>query len=325
MASAAQRFSSEVLSSYSNVRQFFRGQSSIEQLKRESESPQIVHGHRWSCWYKHTQPLLFVYAVFLNRILFVLEHRNAAKLAASVAKLKDKIIAKYIARSIQLGPAQEGNPLLLIPTRNLPAPGTEDVSRHPPISYDKIPDRRLQKRTFRDPVSFNPEKGICRGSSFWFLYLYLQTRPLFTNPQDHAVALGKLFALGAPREAVLLQSLYIKKGKLLNVRVGTLDHPRTRHPLETISIDNTGKVNAIEGKTKINNLPTGAYFIGLALHACAYIKIDQTLAYFFDPNRGIYEIRGRSQGEQLLPFFKPIYMEDNRPIEFYPIQNRITA
>src|SRR5579862_3966659 len=107
MVPVAQRFSSEVLSSYSNVRQFLRGQSTIEQLKRESESPQIVHGHRWSCCYTLTQPLLLVYATFLNCILLVLEHKNAVKWAASVAKLKDKITAKYIDRSIQLGPAQE--------------------------------------------------------------------------------------------------------------------------------------------------------------------------------------------------------------------------
>jgi hypothetical protein len=56
-------------------------------------------------------------------------------------------------------------------------------------------------------------------------------------------------------------------------------------------------------------MPEGAYAIRLPLHTIAYIKINDSLGYFFDANHGITEINGIHTGEKLYQLISKSYEE----------------
>ena len=113
----------------------------------------------------------------------------------------------------------------------------------------------------------------------------------------------------------------MNQGKILNVRIGTQTLSVDIQPAATVTQDNAGKINELEAKAKIDNLPPGSYYFGFPLHACAYIKVHSSLGYFFDPNTGIYEIQTPSQGEQVFTFFRSAYLKPGLTTYIYPFQN----
>jgi hypothetical protein len=57
--------------------------------------------------------------------------------------------------------------------------------------------------------------------------------------------------------------------------------------------------NAIQEVLSKKNEPVGAYAVGLPQHQTAFVKVDDELGYFFDPNHGIIEIQGPELAEKL--------------------------
>ena len=180
----------------------------------------------------------------------------------------------------------------------------EIVNNTPSIPESRITDPRVEKRTFcnlEHAVKFHNNNGICRGMSDWFIYLYLNTKAQFSDPRSHMRALGKQFANGGGMEATLLQSLYMRKGKLLGLKIGA----QTAHSLSnnyTPTVDypsSNWHSQAGEIIEQFQNMPAGAYRSWVPRHATVYIKINTNLGFFFDPNHGITEINGDAQGEEL--------------------------
>jgi hypothetical protein len=175
------------------------------------------------------------------------------------------------------------------------------VNNTPFIPMSQIPDEKVHNRTFCSiyrGVKFNHQNGICRGMCDWFMYLYLNTKEQFSDPRSHMCMLGKQFKNGGGQEPTFLQSINIKKGKLLGLKVGTQNvgsPSKCLHKWATVEW-NSRKSEMVQ---QLQNIPPGVYSTWVPRHATAYIKIHDSLGFFFDPNHGITEINGPSQGEQL--------------------------
>jgi hypothetical protein len=99
-------------------------------------------------------------------------------------------------------------------------------------------------------------------------------------------------------DPTLLQTIYLRKGKLLNLKIGPQD-PRGQRTALIKHTPSQWKANRSEVIRQINAIPAGAYALGLPRHLTAFIKIDDQLGYFFDPNHGVLEIQGNELAEKL--------------------------
>ncbi len=133
-------------------------------------------------------------------------------------------------------------------------------------------------------------------------------------------------------DPTLLQSLYLCKGKLLGLKIGTQNIHSPGQVYNEI-INNScseWKSNAQQMIRNIQNLPPGAYRAHVPKHATAYIKISNDLGFFFDPNHGIVEINGADQGLELYLMFSKVLKRtgeiENQPtlnaMRFVPVIKR---
>lgn len=222
---------------------------------------------------------------------------------------------------------------LLQPSSNTPQKRIIDLTKHPKI---QITDSRLRKKLFDSAESFicKQNRGICRGMSDWFNYLYLQTQDLFQDPRNHMLILGKVFAKGGPREATMLQDLFIRKGKILNMTFGAYNGLLYPEPIQEIELKEYGEKRELSDKSlaiqQIDSLKPGLYAVRFPLHQCSYIKVSECLSYYFDPNFGILELKGKAryQAKDLIAFFNTgNYGKKGHPLEirFYSMELRENA
>jgi hypothetical protein len=128
-------------------------------------------------------------------------------------------------------------------------------------------------------------------------------------------AIGKEFKNGAGIEASLLQVLDLGKGKLLDLAIETQwqfnDHPHFNFSGKDW---NTSPEATIE---RLKKIPVGAYHLSLPGHSTAFVKVNDRLSYFFDPNFGITEINGVDVEKQLYALIlKSVATIEDRPGQF---------
>lgn len=184
----------------------------------------------------------------------------------------------------------------LVTTINGPNEEAKPLFNLKPI---QVTERRLRRRTMsNNQIKLNQSKGMCLGEVRWFLRLYLQTRGQFSDLQTHMRALGKQFEHGGGPEAVLLQGIWTRGGKILGVREGVRDRSLKWKKNARLTL----RVNEVYAQSpkalsQLNDLPIGAYKFEVPKHATAFIKLSKDLSYFFDPNTGVYEIKGEEQSK----------------------------
>lgn len=186
------------------------------------------------------------------------------------------------------------------------------INEQPPILVEQLSDTRVVKRTFFSihdgQILFDHQLGICRGMSIWFLTLYLKTSHLFSLPKVHMAALSEQFEQGGGMEATLLQTLDVHNGKLLDLKIGNQPHKhdaRFERKRDCIPILKFSFEQWVEAKPAVTHafedwLPNGAYLFRLQGHNTAWIKISYNLSYFFDPNFGVFEVKGALMGSDLV-------------------------
>ncbi|NGX37890.1 MAG: hypothetical protein K1000chlam2_01058 [Chlamydiae bacterium] len=153
--------------------------------------------------------------------------------------------------------------------------------------------------------------GVCRGSSTWFVYLYLKTQPLFKIPGQHARAVATQFKSGAPSQAALSQALY-RPEVLLDIKnIEQKDHKISCHELDC---------NKESAREKIRTLSEGIYRVGVHKHSIVYIKISDTKGYVWDPNDGLFPMTG----EEMFQMVRKDYHKSGDPdskIKFEKFEN----
>jgi hypothetical protein len=182
----------------------------------------------------------------------------------------------------------------IVSSINAPNKQGKIVNEHPSIPESQVATS-VRERTFCSiyrKIKFDNYKGICRGMSVWFLRLYLETKEQFSDPRAHMAALGEQFEEGGGMDPTLLQSLFIDTGEILNLKVD-IESNLVKHTF------NQWRSDSKEMIRQLKTLPCGAYTIVLPVHQTAFIKINDCLGYFFDPNSGIIEIQGSQLAEKL--------------------------
>lgn len=216
-------------------------------------------------------------------------------------------------------------------------------------------DKEIRDRVWIDngqqQVEFkHRQRGYCRGMSEWFIYLYLnavfELKP--KNDEDFAKiirAVGFEFKDGAKEAPTALHSIGINEGELLGLEVGdktkqgepfhdNCNKNFKRLPLVAIHESKLDQTNALED---LENLPPNVYMVHSYHHAMVYVKINNELGFFFNPDGGITEIRGKQTGtnrgnlNQLL--LNSLRVRDNMNcfepgkcrIAFYPVTQQESA
>ncbi len=299
-------FNASVFDSYANLKNFLTHSNSINEVLSRKDKPfsKVIGPSnpnlqgKWQVCQIATAPFRGILAIVLKIIAKI-----ASLLGAKGFAKQTKTASQYQLAGFRLYSETPTKLFRIKDSVNRPNSEGQIVNQTPLIPESCITDPKVKKKTYctiYKGIKFNHNKGICRGMSEWFLYLYLHTKSQFSDPRSHMLALGKQFANGGGMDPTLLQSLNLKKGKLLNMKFGTQAPHTTRCPTPLHKhTPAEWKSQAGQIVQRLQNLPAGAYGVGLPLHQTAYIKIDDRLGYFFDPNHGITEINGDAVGEKL--------------------------
>ena len=271
---------SSVVHSYSSLKNYFTESDAINQVvsKKHKRTTRTLNplnpnlAFKWRVCNLATFPLRLPFFIILLLI---------SKVSSLAGKNKVRTYTRDGARFLYRGFntfSQEPTKIFrLHSTRNRPDKMGQIVNNTPFIPAAQITDEKVKDRTFcsiHAGIKFDHPDGICRGMTDWFIYLYLNTKEQFSDPRSHMCMLGKLFKNGGGQEATLLQSIYIKKGKLLGLKVGTQNGlspssvPTFHHTWNTAEWSSKKQ----EMVQQLQNMPAGAYQTWVPGHATAYIK-----------------------------------------------------
>ena len=218
-------FNPSVFDSYENLQRFFNSSDAVDKVLSRSGKPTSkvfcplnpnLRGI-WCVAQLATAPFRWIGAVALKCIAQI-----ASLLGAKGFKKQAKMASRRLDAGFSL---HSDNPtkLFFIQKTENHANDRGIVSKAQPIPGDQIQDPRVRNRTFlreeNNQVDFHAS-GVCRGICDWFIYLYFKTQHQFSDPRNHMIALGKQFSKGGGVEPTLLQSLHLKNGKLLNMKIG---------------------------------------------------------------------------------------------------------
>jgi len=340
MSLQVERLSKEVLSSYANTRAFLEGKSTLIEIAKQRDlylneslfftTKHVERNRFWRIIDRCTYPVrifLFYLAVFLSlsialrfpslglRVYLMGKRiKRGFKDCCTTTKTHSYTIGSCTKESLpttlqstfsrgslppfRIKPMNPANKVTLLSrARNGPQKNLPEIQSLQPI---EVTDAKLQNRT-TSQLKFSTE-GMCRGMSAWFVYLYLQTKHLFSDAQKQMISLSKIFADGAPIEAALLQAV-LKNGGIINLSFGA-PVILGKKPIQTIALMESKEkrqiANPLLAEKELNNLKMGAYFCYYSLHVVAFVKTSSNLGYFFDPNIGIIEIAGPDLGAELL-------------------------
>ncbi|MGC2595984.1 MAG: hypothetical protein WA347_06870 [Rhabdochlamydiaceae bacterium] len=301
-------FDASVFESYANLQSFFNRSPAIQEVLSKKNEPysgipiplNANLACRWRVCQMTTAPFRWALAIFLKI--------SAAGLACCgfSGRAKDlKRCAIHLIIGFDVFSNETTKVVRIMASKNGPNKEGEIVNTHPSIPESRAAEK-VRKRTYshlqNNEIKFNHKKGICRGMSFWFVYLYLKTKNQFPDPRAHMAALGEQLINGGGMDPTLLQTLKLRKGKLLNLKRGTqpIHSTTVDYPIKLIEHPtHRWKANSTEMIGQLKTLPPGAYSVGIPYHQMAFVKIDDRLGYFFNANKGIIEICGNELGEKL--------------------------
>lgn len=301
----------KILGSYDQLKKFLAAENAIKRISETPKNSYVPIPHspnlalRWHVlnvitWYPRV-----ITSFFLQTIAFFVSFVSM-RMAEPLYHLQQRIDIGFDYNSTDATKV-----FLLQQTENHPSPKAKVLlANHPQIPFTEITDHRVKKllNETKSPthVVFNHKNGICRGESWLFVYFFLKTKHLFADPRDHVAAIAKRFRNGGPKEATLLQSLWIHDGNVLNMYFGKISLVSFK--------DLKTKKNAL------NYLAPGPYLLGAPKHQMAFIKISNTFSLFFDPNQGVLVIEGPDQAEKLQRLVKEyFYKKEDKSLDFQAV------
>jgi len=305
-------FSSNLLSSYEQVKRFFEANKKadinrmLSPLSKREITAQFISN---IC---NTIKILFLRFIRgLDRKLTPFESIFIDELIDS--RLDDSVIKKFLA------PFSKKD--LLARANCFQRVDTPDLYMQKKIPVSSIKDPKIVKiiSTYFDKskdLDFFLNGGTCRGECVWFSILYFETKKKFSDTPEgriqHIRAVTNLFSRGAPRAASLIQALKLSFENLSFCdieawRVSTFYY-KTIHRMG-IRVDNLDQL-----AKQFRNLSPGMYGFGLNRHAAVYIKLDEKKAVFFDPNIGSILIDGALGEKKMAEFIwvkYGVHMDDD--------------
>ncbi len=303
-------FNATVFDSYSNLQNFFYTSPSIQKvLKRKNEPyagiPWTIDNNldcQWRVCQMATAPFRWILAIFIRITAAGFDGCGSKQMAKGLKHRAVQLIIGFDA----LATTKVSK---IASFQNHPNKKGKIVNEHPPIPESRVP-QNVKEITFRkdNAIKFGHHRGICRGIVDWFLYLYLNTKDQFSDPRAHMAALSKQFRNGGGMDSTLLQSVVLKDGKLLDLKIGT--QPEFSYDINRESIVSATpkewQTNPAEMIRQLKTLPVGCYCFWAPTHATAFIKINDQLGYFLNPNDDLIEIEGQELAEKLYKQFSAV-------------------
>lgn len=294
-------WNASVVQSYSNLRNFISQSDAIDQvLSRKNKpctrsfnplNPNLTF--TWQVCQIATSPFRCTLSVVLKII-----SGTAWIVGAKTVRKYAKDCARFFEIGFNVYSQQPTQIFRIKSTINDFNKEGEAVASTPAIPIAAITDPKIKKRAFFNGIKFDNNQGICRGMSEWFAYLYLNTKDHFDNPRAHMRAIGKQFVNGGGYDPALFQSISFRKGKILGLKAGIQKPRAPETPLLCFSTAHWHS-NKQDMVNHLQNLLPGVYKTCVPQHATAYVKVNNNLGFFFDPNVGIIEINGPTQAEKL--------------------------
>jgi len=297
-------FNESVLTTYQNLKNFFNRSNSIQKVLNKKNKPysgvpipieyNLEPLRRGGVCQAITAPFRLILCCFFRVAAAGFKHLHCSQAAKNMKNWSVHLWIGFNAFSHETTKISK-----IIPSVNEPNQNGKIVDEHPPIPESRV-DAQVKEASFcliDHEIRFNHFQGICRGMSQWFLYLYLQTKDQFSSPRAHMAALGKQFKKGGGMDPTLLQSFHLGED-LLNLKMGSRSKGAPCNALIKRTSDQW-RSNASISIGQLNTLPSGAYRVRLPCHSTVFIKINEEVGYFFDPNYGIIEIQGRELAEKL--------------------------
>jgi hypothetical protein len=327
-------FNESVFDSYANLQNFLFRSDAVSQVLSRKDKPfskVLIPSNpnlagKWLVCQAATGPFRGISAIAIQIISKMVRFLGAPGFAKQLTNG-----ALYLVTGFEVCSKEPTKIFIIKNTVNRPNALGSVINKTPMIPESRITDPKIKKKTWcseQKGIKFNHNQGICRGISFWFLYLYLKTKDQFSDPRNHMAALGKQFVHGGGVDPTLLQSIYLQKGKLLGLNIGTQPaHSRAKGCSLMEYIPAEWRSSALEITCQLQNMPAGAYKIGLPKHAISFVKIHDKLGYFFDPDDGIMEINGDAVGEKLYQLISLSITETgetdkDNPISIFPVTLR---
>lgn len=284
------RFNPGILLSYRTLEPFFHGEKAIRQIENLSlQGPCEPYGRHLlqNTW----NIKILTLSGEIKRILSVFVD-GIAKFFLGLELYRSAISCKVMSAHLQYNSAilktfTVFKEQLLCPCINAHRLDSADFYTTSPLKLAAISDPAV--RQIIDPpkemraLYFYHDRGLCRGVSTWFIYLFLSTHSFFYEPRSHVIAVAKQFEMGASKEASLLQSLAHTEKDLL--------HLHCKEKLHELS---SSELNKIPGKLLflLKELSPNVYAINSATHRIVYIKLSNSQGFIFDPNVGALEFSG---------------------------------
>ncbi len=297
-------FNESVLQNYANLQGFFNRSLAIQEVlsKKDelySDIPVPFDPNldcKWQVCQIATSPFRWILAVFLKAVAAGLDCCGSSHLAKDMKNWSVHLIIGFDAFSNETTKVAK-----ITASMNHPNREGKIVNEHSSIPESRVATS-IREQTFcflYKKIKFGHYQGICRGMSFWFLYLYLKTKDQFSDPRAHMAALGEQFKNGGGMDPTLLQSISLGTGELLNLKIGTQSAVETSCRKLIEHTPDRWRSNSANIVRQLQAMPVGAYAVGLPCHQTAYVKINDQLGFFFDPNHGIIEIQGPDLAQKL--------------------------
>lgn len=274
------RFTPDLLDSYSKLQGFLVGSETDEKVENQvleaGENPPSNWLNGWNVL-PHVVVELYtvIYGAFAKAVSCMLFYSGFKERA-----LKLDILASLALRDEQSIAREWFGKDFLAPSINAYSPEALELYKQARLPAEKIASERVKEVVEREVVKFDENDGFCRGQSLWFIRTCLKTMHLFEDRRKHLQAVGRLFTMGAPQEAALVQKLCLSESVL----------ELSKRPVHNLfSSEKNPPCGAIAEVFK--QLDPGAYFLVVPhVHGMAYIATEKGQGFFYDPCWGTIDI-----------------------------------
>ncbi len=257
---------------------FFAGDIEAAAIERAGHNPPSRLADRWDiCGLREVKHQL--YYLILGLTSYVL----AAVCLSNLSKRLWVISRHELHKSTEIKTQRVFKDVMLSPSVNANRTDTSDVYLQRPCRYKLNTGETVKLQFFH-------RDGLCRGMSFWFIFLLLKTAPLFTDEDQHFRSVGAQFEKGAPKQAALLHAL------TGHCRVYDLLHLQAQEDYKKIDPQNKSNQQIIQ---EIQSLEPGLYSIFTSDHQMVYRK-TATHHYLFDPTQGSFKVDSPAIFEKLM-------------------------
>lgn len=273
--------STQIFTSDFHLSRFLSGEEALKRIEHYNAPNQSLYFGRWSVvWITVKAPFEWV----ISYIAYCGAHLAYVCGLQKLERICTVFSYQMLRDSKQLAHQNEWGEKLLVPSFGWHETCTWDLYGLGSYERSAIQSGKLRACLFptevaRDLRLYSP-KGGCRGMSYYFVKLFLQSGNL--------KAVAEEFRRGVPKEATLLQ--------------GTFDNTQ---------LLGLSEVDLGTEEREIEELPPGVYILGTLTHSMVYIHLEDRNSFLFDPAIGLLKLTPEEIKDHVAPKFFQCFKREN--------------